>query len=97
MSERWKNVLSVLTLVVGFVAALALSVGAFLVSFCGLWGEPCTSSEENAMALLGMASLGVFLFVPALVATLRRQARWMLAPVIEIGLILGFFGVLGAF
>ena len=90
--ERWKNVLSVLALVVGFLVALALAGGALVMSLCGLFGDECSSSEDLAISLLLLGSVGVFLLVPASVAVVRRQARWLLAPVIEVGLIAGFFG-----
>ena len=65
-------------------ALLLAAVGA---SLCGLFGEQCTAEEQRTIALLSFASLGVFLFVPAAVAAVRRQARWLLAPVVEVVLV----------
>ena len=87
MTERTRNVLSVVVLVGAFVLAAALMLGAIAASFCGLFGEQCTPDEERAIGLFFLASLGVFLLVPAGVAAARRQARWLLAPVIEAALV----------
>ena len=57
------------------------------MSFCSLFGEQCSTSEEERIRLLQIASIGVFLAVPGAVAIVRREARWLLAPVIEAGLI----------
>ena len=86
-TERAKNVLSVVVLVVGFLLAAALMVGAFLASFCGLFGEECTGEEEQAIGLLFLGSTGVFLGVPLAVAAVRQQLRWLLAPVIEVAIV----------
>ena len=97
MSERGKDVVAVITLLFGFLAAVALAVWAFLLGFCGLFGEECTTSEENAIGLFTLAPLGVFVSVPVAVAAWRRQARWLLAPLIEVALIVGLFGVIAWF
>jgi hypothetical protein len=78
-------------LVLGFGLALGLAVAAFAFAFCGLFGEQCTAAEERTVGQLSLASIGVFLLVPMAVAIARRQARWLLAPVIEATLIATVF------
>ena len=79
--------MSVVVLLGGFGLAFFLWLVAFGVSLCSLFGEQCSTSEEERIRLLLIASLGVFLVVPVAVAIVRREARWLLAPVIEAVLI----------
>lgn len=79
--------MSVVVLLGGFGLAFFLWVVAFGVSLCSLFGEQCSTSEQERIRLLLIASLAVFLAVPVAVAIVRRQARWLLAPVIEAVLI----------
>jgi hypothetical protein len=88
--RRLSDVISVVVLLVGFVLAVGLMLFAFVLSFCSL-GEPCTPAQEQQISLLSLASMGVFLLVPAAVALVRHQARWLLAPLIEAVLIAAFF------
>jgi hypothetical protein len=81
----------VVVLVLGFGLALGLAGAAFAVGLCGLFGEQCTASEERTIGLLMLGAIGVFVLVPIVVAIARRQARWLLAPVIEAMLIAAVF------
>ena len=96
-TERTSNVLSVVALVAGLVISLGLAFTAFAVSLCALWGEQCTDAEEQQISLLMLAAVGVFLLVPVAVAWVRRQARWLLAPLIEAALVVTVVLAAGAF
>ncbi len=75
---------SVVALIVGAFATAGLLVLAGLLSLCSLMGETCTSEEETRISLVLLAAAATFLGVPALVAALRRDARWLYAPFIEL-------------
>jgi hypothetical protein len=92
---RSADVVSVVVVLAGFVISLGLAVGAFVASFCGLFGTQCTSGEEELIGLLSFASIGVFLAVPVVVAIVRGQARWLLAPLIEAVTVVVVWAALG--
>lgn len=80
---------SVGLLVVGLLATLGLLVLTLLLSLCGIGasGDEC-SDERRSAGLAVVAAGAVFLGVPALVAALRRDGRWLLVPVGEVALVL---------
>ncbi len=77
------DVASVLALVVGALATAGLLVLASLLSLCGLFGETCTDAETMRIGLATIGAGVTFLGVPGLVAVVRRDARWLLAPLVE--------------
>lgn len=75
-------------LVVGALATFGLLVAGFVGALCGLGGSDTDCSDEHQLAWLALAGAAVvFLGVPALVAALRRDGRWLLVPVGEIALV----------
>ena len=86
---RSADVVSAVAVLAGFVISIGLAFGAVLASFCGFMGEQCTSEELELVGLLWFGSISVFIAVPVLVSIVRRQARWLLAPLIEsLGLVI---------
>lgn len=81
------TVASVLALVAGFVVAAGLVLLASLLSLCGLFGEECTPHERSQIGWALVGGVTVFFAVPGLVAVVRRDARWLLAPLVELGLL----------
>lgn len=96
-SERTKDVLSVVALAAGFLLSLGLMVAAVAVSLCGLFGEQCSGSEEQAMTLLSLGAIGTFFGVPVVVAAVREQVKWLLAPIVEGMLLVTLFAMAAAF
>lgn len=88
------TVASVAALVVGLLATLGLLLVAFVLALCGIGGsaESCTDEHRFAWGVLAAAA-AVFLGVPALVAVLRRDARWLLAPVVEAAVVVSIFAL----
>ena len=96
-APAWADLASVAALILGFVLSAGLAFAAFGVALCGLFGEQCSPEEERMMQLLMLSSVGVFLAVPVVVALVRRQARWLLAPFVEAALIVAIVFLNGAF
>lgn len=78
------TILSILALVAGFVLGGGLMLLSALLSLCSLFGEECTPHEETQIGLAFVAGVVTFVGVPALVALVRRDARWLLALVVEV-------------
>ncbi|HMJ78464.1 MAG TPA: hypothetical protein VK507_20945 [Iamia sp.] len=78
-------------LLVGLVATGTLLVVAMLTSLCGLFGEQCSESENTTIGLAVLGAGVTFMGVPVLVAVARRNAAWLLAPVVEVA---GAFAIL---
>ena len=78
------TVASVAALVGGLLATSGLLLVAFVLALCGIdaGAGSCTDEHRAAWGVLAAAGV-VFVGVPALVAALRRDARWLLAPVVE--------------
>jgi hypothetical protein len=78
------DLLSVVVLLIGFLASLGLLAASVAVGMCGLFGAQCSAGDERLIAQLGGASIIVFLAVPVAVSVGRGQARWLLAPIVEV-------------
>jgi hypothetical protein len=96
-TPAWADLASVSALILGFVVSVGLAFAAFGVALCSLFGEQCTPEEEQLTELLTLASVVVFFAVPVVVALVRQQARWLLAPLVEAALIAAIVYLNGAF
>ncbi|HEV7723056.1 MAG TPA: hypothetical protein VGO60_17325 [Iamia sp.] len=71
-------------LVVGLVVTGGLLLLAVATSLCGLFGEQCSESENRTIGFAFLGAAVTFVGVPVLVAVARRNAMWLLAPVVEV-------------
>lgn len=81
------TVTSLAALALGLVVTGALLLLAAALSLCSLFGDQCSTSEQSSIGVAALAALAVFLGVPAAVARARRDARWLLAPLVEIAVV----------
>jgi len=88
------DVVSVVALLVGFGVTAVILVVMLFVLACGFSGA-CTYEDDTPFWGLLVAAGVVFLGVPALVAAVRRDARWLLAPVVEAAAIVLFLAANG--
>lgn len=76
-----------LGLLIAFEVAAGLALGeAFAVSLCALFGETCTQGEKTAQTALLAVGVGVGVGGPILVAWLRREVAWVMAPLVLVAL-----------
>lgn len=87
---------SVGLLVVAALVTFGLLVVAFAMALCGFAGSDAECADEYQVSWLALVGAAVvFLGVPALVARLRRDGRWLLVPVAEFAVVVLLFAVGG--
>jgi hypothetical protein len=90
------HVASVLILLASVGAALVLVAVGFDTALCGDSGE-CAPGEESRGGRMMLLAPVVLLATPVLVAIVRRDGRWLLAPVAMVvaGVAVGVLVALG--
>jgi hypothetical protein len=84
---RRRRVMVALLFVVPILVGGLAFLGAFSLSWCGVWGGECTPEEEHGIAVLSTVVLVNYVVVLAgLVAmfVLRRRVFWLVAAVLGV-------------